>query len=206
MGFKLWVLSWWTPNFVVSRVLDKLEAETAEAFKSLPINIPADVLGIVNSGVVPNTGSINQKRAAMAKQHAKLVDILVATLGREKGVELGRGALFEVGRSLGREVRDLLGVGETPADLIRAAKVLYRVLGIDFDVVWIGEGNATLVVNRCVLAEEYSELTCQVLSATDEGVMQGLNPNTQMKFREYITGGCPKCKADLLFIGEIQKK
>jgi hypothetical protein len=206
MGLKLWVLSWWTPNFVVNRVLDKLDAETVAAFKSLPLDITADVLGIVNSGSVSNAGSVNQKRRTMAKQHVKLVEFLVSSLGRERGIELGRGALFDAGKQLGRQVRGLLGVSETPADLIRAARVLYRVLGINFDIVRTGNGIATLIVNRCALAEEYSELTCQVLSATDEGVMQGLNPNTRMRFREYLTSGCPKCKADLLFIGEMQKK
>ncbi len=195
MGLKLRLLSWWTPNFVKSRMLAQVDAEMATATKSLPVVLPSSAAG---------AGVLKKKRAAMAKQHAQFVESLVAELGRDKALKQGRAAFFEAGKRLGAQARTMLGAGGESADLIRAAKVLYRALGIEFTVEWTGKETATLVVNRCALAEEYSELTCMVLSAADEGVMRGLNASAQMQFREHMTGNCQKCKADIQFKGEAQ--
>jgi predicted ArsR family transcriptional regulator len=205
MGIKLRFLNLWTPNFVIGRVLDQIDTQTKAAFASLPVSLPLKNLLAV-SDAAATSGSVEQKRAAMAKHHVKLANALVEALGRDAALDMGRAALFEAGKRLGAQARTMLGVGDSPADLIRAAKVLYRVLGIDFTVEWTGKESATLVVHHCALAEEYAELTCQVLSATDEGVMQGLNLNARMQFREHLTGGCPACKADILFIKETKKQ
>ncbi len=206
MGLKLKILSYWTPSVVINQMLDKINMQTTAAFeKLLAVNSP-QILNNEGSEETAISRGIDQKRTVIAKQHVKMVDALVSAVGREKAVNLGRTALFEVGKELGHEVREMLGVGDNPNDLILAARVLYRVLGIDFRVEWSGGNTAVLVVNKCALASEYSELTCLVLSATDEGVMQGLNPTTQMQFREYITDGATACKADILFTGEIQRK
>jgi len=206
MGFKLLVLSLWTPKFVIRRMLTQISNDTTAALKSLSTDFTGESQGIFPSKDAHNSETIEQRRAAMASQHAQLVDALVAAQGRDSALNLGRAAVFQVGRDLGAQARSSLGVGNNPADLIRAAKILYRVLGIEFAVEWTGNEAATLVVNRCALAKEYSNLTCSVLSATDEGVMQGLNPDAKMKFRETITAGCPQCKADILFAGETHRK
>jgi predicted ArsR family transcriptional regulator len=206
MGFKLRLLNLWTPNFVISRLLDNIDRKTQLAFISVPIPLAIATVDVDSSNVVAGARSVEEKRTAMAKKHVQLVNELVNALGHEKALAMGRESLLKAGRRLGTEARAMLGVGDSPADLIRAAKILYRVLGIDFTVKWTGKESATLVVHRCVLAKEYAELTCRVLSATDEGVMQGLNPNVRMKFREHITGGCSACKADILFIEEMRKQ
>jgi hypothetical protein len=72
---------------------------------------------------------------------------------------------------------------------------MYRVLGINFNIEWLGPNQALLTVDRCALAKNYSEVTCKVLSATDEGVVSGLNPKIMMKFEKTITGGCDVCTA-----------
>lgn len=100
---------------------------------------------------------------------------------------------------MGKQTRRRLGVGDHPDDMIKAAKILYSIFGIDFHLEWLDESNATLIIDRCALAEYYSPLTCEVLSATDEGIMQGLQPNSKMQFKEYMTSGCQKCKADIHF-------
>jgi hypothetical protein len=135
----------------------------------------------------------------MAQTQARLVEVLEAAVGHEQAVKLGREALFTVGRNLGKEARSKLGVGNSQKDLMRAAKILYRVLGIGFELEWIGNTSAQLTVNRCALAEQYSKQTCEVLSATDEGVVTGLHPHTAMRFRHYMTDGCGTCTADIHF-------
>ena len=135
----------------------------------------------------------------MAQTQAKLVESLVAAIGREETIRLGREALFLVGQDIGKQTRLKLGLKDNQKDLTRAAKILYRVLGIDFHLQWRDSSNATAIIDRCFLAENYSKLTCEVLSATDEGVIKGLQPNATMKFKKYMTNGCKNCRADIHF-------
>ncbi len=133
----------------------------------------------------------------MAQTQAELVETLAGAIGNEKAIRLAREAMFIVGQDLGQKARTRLGVGDSQNDLTKAAKILYRVLGIEFHLKWHDKSSATVVIDRCALAQQYSKLTCQVLSATDEGVIRGLQPNLTMKFREYMTSGCKNCMADL---------
>ncbi len=135
----------------------------------------------------------------MAQTHTKMVEALAAAVGHDKAVALGREALFAVGVELGKQTRNKLGVGNNSNDFIKASKILYRILGIDFHIDWLNQTNAVAVIEHCALSEKYSKLTCEVLSATDEGVIAGLQPNVEIKFREYITGGCQNCRASLNF-------
>jgi len=107
--------------------------------------------------------------------------------------------LFNVGVNLGKKIRSKLGVGDKPKDLVSAAKILYRILGIEFHMGELNQTNAEAIIDRCALAQEYSKLTCEVLSATDEGVIKGLQPNANMQFKEYMTSGCPTCRAHIQF-------
>ena len=135
----------------------------------------------------------------MAVKHSNLVKSIAEVLGKEEAIRLGREAMFKVGEELGSETCQRLGVGRSLKDMIRAARILYRVLGIDFEVELQNPNTAILIINRCALAANYSELTCQVLSATDEGTIRGLNQNMSMTFTERITSGQPKCKARITF-------
>ena len=140
----------------------------------------------------------------MAQIHAEMVQELAAAIGQEKAVSLGRAALFSVGAELGKQIRSKLGVGNKPDDVIMAAKILYRILGIEFHLEWLDDSNAISIIDGCSLARSYSQLTCEVLSATDEGVIHGLQPNVTMKFKEYMTGGCKNCRASIQFSSKEQ--
>ena len=197
MGLKLAFLSWWTPKFIISRQLDAVSAATTKALEDV-LFAHASISSVrvaVDDG--KSLGAICGKRAAMARQHTIMVDALVEALGRETAVKVGREALFKVGEQFGRQNRVRLGVGDSKGDLVRAARIMYRVLDINFKVEWLGPEQAKLTVNRCALASNYSELTCEVLSATDEGAVNGLNPNMHMKFEQRITGGCKFCTAKI---------
>ncbi len=194
MNIRLIFLGLWTPKYVISRELDKVSALTTDTLKEVfKTHLPNAKIGTAEKA--PLSRSIEEKRAFMAKEHAVLVESLVKALGRERAIKLGREALFTAGEQLGRDARQRLGVGQSREDLVKAARILYRVLGINFKIKWQGQANATLVVDRCALAQNYSELTCIVLSATDEGVIKGLNPDMNMKFENRITSGCSYCIA-----------
>lgn len=133
-------------------------------------------------------------RARMARGHRLRVDALLRELGREEGAKAGRQALFKAGMELGKEARARLGVGDGREDLERAARVLYKVLGIEISMSF--EGNeGRMRVSRCSLSPHYSESTCAVLSAADEGMVHGLNPRAEMHFTESITSGKRECLA-----------
>lgn len=196
MGLRLLILGWWTPKYIVRKELEKISDRTTTALKALISENAIKEVDVTNQMQQAPT-NVQEQRAAMARTHAKLVATLEATVGHEKAVKLGREALFLVGQKLGKQTRSKLGVSDNPKDLTKAAKILYRVLGIEFRLEWLDNSNAEAIIDRCALAEQYSKLTCEVLSATDEGVMKGLQPNATMKFKEYMTSGCKNCRAHI---------
>ena len=196
MGIRLFILGLWTPKYVINKELDKVSTLTTNALREvMTTHLPTSTGETAEKEA--SRRNIEEKRASMAKEHAVLVESLVKALGREQAIKLGREALFKAGEKLGGETRSRLGVSDSRKDLIKAARILYRVLGINFKVEWQGQTSATLIVDRCALAKNYSELTCAVLSATDEGVVKGLNPNMNMKFENWITSGCSNCIAKI---------
>jgi hypothetical protein len=197
MGLRLQFLYWWTPNFVIKRELGNLSYQTTDALQRLLTTYAPKQIGLNNQSLVST--NVKEQRAAMAHTHAQMVEALAVAVGHDKALTLGREALFTVGIELGKQTKSKLGVGENPNDLIKASKILYRILGIDFHIEWLNQTNAVAVIEHCALSEKYSKLTCEILSATDEGVIAGLQPNVEMKFQEYITGGCPNCRASLNF-------
>ena len=198
MGIKLLILSWWTPGFIIRKELGNISDKTTTALKTL-ITEHVDPKTAAMGSVQLHGASVREQRAIMAQNHAELVGTLEAALGREEATKLGREALFSVGHDVGKQSRKALGVSNNWEDLSRAAKILYRVLGIKFHLEWSDSSDAIAIIDSCALAEQYSKLTCEVLSATDEGVINGLLPNVTMKFREYMTSGCKNCKADIHF-------
>ena len=196
MGLRLSFLYWWTPDYLIKRELRNVSSQTTEALKTLIASYePREVAATEQ----PFPTNLSEQRAMMARTHAKLVDRLAALVGHEKAVALGRESLFAVGVNLGKQTRGKLGVGDNPKDLVRAAKILYRILGIEFRLEWLDSSNAVAIINRCALSEQYSKLTCEVLSATDEGVIKGLQPNVTMHFKEYMTSSCKNCRANIHF-------
>ena len=201
MGLKLLFLSWWTPKYIIKREVGYVEALTTDALEALLNQYSPNKTNTMEEKPKKEAseGSIEQRRDAMAFKHTSLVNSIAEVLGKEEAIRLGREAMFKVGEKLGIETRQRLGVGNSLKNMIRAAKILYRVLGIEFEVQLQNHNNATLIINRCALAAKYSELTCQVLSATDEGTIKGLNQNMSMTFTERITGGQSKCTAIIMF-------
>ncbi len=110
--------------------------------------------------------------------------------------------LCRVGFGLGKDAKERLKVADSPEELSRAAKVMYRILGIDFHVKTAENGMPILVVHRCALSEHYSRTTCLLLSAVDEGVVSGLCPEASMRFSQRITDGSPCCIAEITLGGE----
>jgi hypothetical protein len=199
MSARLRLASLWMPQSMMTRQIDRIEAATNAALDELldehaPNTSP-------NGGDANGTGrGLDERRAAMARGHETRVRSLIAALGREDAIRLGQEALFKTGVSLGQEARERLRVGDSGDDLLRAARVLYRILGIEFTVT-SGKNGENMEVSRCALSKHYSRETCLLLSAVDEGVVKGLNPRAGLRFEKRITDGSPRCVAVITYEG-----
>jgi len=139
-------------------------------------------------------GKLSQRRRIMATAQNIRIKKLIESIGYMEASEISRKALFKVGLKLGKEARERLNLNDNLTDLSSAARILYRVLGIEFYIT-IEDNKIFLIVEKCALAEYYTIETCKIISAVDEGVVQGLNPKFNMIFTEWITGDCNECRA-----------
>ena len=219
MGIKLRIISLWTPEWFQKRGLDELAHQTTSGLEKLlddqtdedlKCNIPLKFSETSKPNESSKSkkrhdmvlkGNLDERRKIMATTHNKLVERMVSTMGREEAIKKGRKAMFNEGLSLGAKFKRILGVGGSIDDLFTAARILYDVLGIKFSIKEVEEegenGKIAMFVSHCALAEYYTPDTCHVLSAADEGVVQGLNPHVKTKFIKRITEGCFECLAPI---------
>lgn len=194
MSLKLRFASIWLPEYILKQEIDRVAYVTITCLDQLLLEYAPDKLQAFKKEELVMKGDMEERRKIMANAHNMRVKALIEVLGCEEAVKIGRDALFQAGLKLGREARMRLNVGNSLPDLIRAARVLYRVLGIEFEVKKSGE-KLNMVVERCSLSGYYNPETCLILSAADEGVVQGLNKNIRMQFTERMTEGSLKCLA-----------
>lgn len=193
MSARLSLAEVWLPKGTVRRELLRVEETSNRALDSV---LSERVPSWKAPPLEPTEGSPESIRARMAKGHRARVEVLLRELGREEGTRLGREAVFEAGEELGKEARARLKVGDGPRDIERAARVLYKVLGIDIQIT-ISGGQGEMRVMRCSLSSHYTQDTCSVLSAMDAGMFHGLSPRIELHFIESITSGKEECLASL---------
>jgi hypothetical protein len=95
---------------------------------------------------------------------------------------------------VGLRFRTLFGV-TTRKDVMAVARVLYRMIGIDFHGTTKGE----ITISRCAFDRFYSARTCRVMSWFDEGVLAGLAGDGNLVFTGRLTEGHPYCEAHFEF-------
>ena len=188
MNIKLRLLSIWTPKFILKRELTRTSHLTMDYLDQL-----LKQYGIPLPQEEPINGNLEEIRTYMGFRHNHRVDSLIKTLGKEKAIELGKAQMYAAGLKLGLEARELLHV-KSLEDTFAAAKILYKVLGIEFNIMY-EQKNIIVYINTCALAEQYSAETCIIMSSADKGVLKGLNDDLDMEFIERITTGAEKCKA-----------
>lgn len=192
MGVKLTIFSYWMLDYLLIPLLDNISMVTMNCLDELIKEYAPEKLGILNEVILK--GNLTERRCEMAEGHNIRVKYLAETLGDSKATILARETLYQVGLKLGREARERLGVTDNIDDLIKAATILYKVLGIKFH---INKDEDILIIYKCSLTNYYTSLTCKILSAVDEGVVHGLNTKMTMKFKERITEDAENCIACL---------
>jgi len=198
MSLKLRLASIWMPEYLLKKEIDRVARVTTQSLDHLILKYAPEKLHTLSKEKFVMKGNIAQRRQRMALAHNLRVKILVDELGCNEAIKVGRDALFKAGIKLGCDAQRRLHLGDSLQDLIRAARILYRVLGIEFEIEKSGE-KMYMMVNRCSLSNYYKPETCMILSAADEGVVQGLNQDIHMNFTQRMTEGNNKCKAQLKY-------
>ena len=193
MNLKLHLATIWLPSFFVKKELDRVAEVTVGCLDTLLKKYDSDVLKTISQKKLVLDGNVAERRRLMATAHELRVKALIDALGYEEAMNIGRNSLFKAGLKLGREARKQLGVGSSLQELVMAARVLYKILGIEFEIKQGAE--VLMIVNKCCLSKYYSPETCMLLSAADEGVVQGLNEKINMKFTQRMTEGPSECLA-----------
>lgn len=193
MSVRLLFASVWLPPWVVRRELAKVERATLSALDCLLTAAGRDRPPAAGEAA----GSVRARRRTLALAHVERLAQLIEARGRAAAIDEAREALYEEGLRLGREASARLRMRRTRRDLVRAARVLYHVLGIRFEAQWVSSDAARIEIDRCALACEYTADTCLALSATDAGVVAGLWPGARLEFDERITEGRAACVARL---------
>lgn len=177
MSLPLLALELHLPEWVARSALLRLFAETASAFGCES----PDVRGL---------------------SHRKLLDRYVAfsaawaerTLARDADVVSER--MWKSAYAMGASLRERLGV-HTRSDEVRAARLAYRMIGIDLRA----DERGRVVVHRCSFAERYSPAVCRVMSSLDAGLIAGLTRGGALTFSYRITEGMPRCLARISWEG-----
>jgi hypothetical protein len=198
VSWRLALASLWLPPWTIRCELSRVGAATTSVLDRLLAARSPEALEGIGGDAFPLRGSLEERREALAAGHTTRITHLTEVLGWEAGIGEARRVLFKAGVELGEEARRRLGVDRTRRDLLRAARILYRVLGIHFQAEWVADGAARVRITRCALARGYTPDACLALSATDAGVVAGLWPGTKLEFDERITEGKAACLAHLV--------
>ena len=173
MNLRLMAAEIWVPRHLRDRNFRRLFALTAQAFET---EIP---------------GLDGLSFAAARREYARFTTEQVerrsgdAAAGIRMKDRLGESAL-----AFGRDLRRELGV-RSAAEVMRAARILYRLLVIDFQ----GSASGGIVIRKCFFAGAYTPQTCAFISALDAGILAGLAGGGRLEFFERITEGRPCCLA-----------
>lgn len=105
-----------------------------------------------------------------------------------------RDRLRREARDFGAGLRRRLGV-TSRRDAMRAARVLYRAMGVDLRASLAG----SIVVRSCSFSSTYTCGTCALMAAMDEGLFAGLAGEGRLEFTARITEGAACCVAFFAF-------
>lgn len=202
MSFRLKMASLLASRSVLERELGRVAVMTTAVLDELVEDHAPDRLETLRSEDGPLEGDLDDQRKAMADAQLRRVRVLVDVMGTEEAVREGRRRMGPVGERLGAEARVRFGVNDSMDDLVAAAELLYRVLGIEFDTEEAEDGSVTLLIGRCGLSAGYDGVTCRLMSAADEGMIRGLNPRAKLEFRDRMTEDSNECVAHVRLKGE----
>jgi hypothetical protein len=179
VSLRLRALELYLPRWVARSALRQLFDATASAFDCAP-----HVDRLDRRELLDRYASFTSGRAEQV-------------LGRGDGdLDAVRSRMWTNAYRLGESFRLRLGI-RTQDEAFRAARVAYRMIGIDLRVDRCGD----VVVDRCAFAARYSPPVCALMSSLDAGLIAGLTRGGRLVFSERITEGNPRCLARISWQG-----
>jgi hypothetical protein len=179
MSLRLRALELHIPAWVTRSAVRRLFEVTASAFGRDPPRVD----GSDHRALLERYASFTARSVEMA------------LAGRTDLDELSR-RMWNGAHGLGTTLRRRLGV-RTRGDALRAARLAYRMIGIDVRA----DPDGRLVVDRCFFADGYSPQVCRVMSSLVAGMIAGLTEGGRLTFSERITEGRPRCLARIAWEG-----
>lgn len=179
MSLRLRALELHIPAWVARSALRRLFDATASAFGRDPV----DVRGLTHRELLERYAAFTigcAERTPADLSHAQTVS----------------DSMWRNAYALGQSLRRRLGV-RTRGEALRAARVAYRMIGIDLRA----DEHGAVVVDRCAFAAWYSPRVCHLMSSLDAGLIAGLTQGGRLTFSERITEGRPRCLAGISWEG-----
>jgi hypothetical protein len=179
MSLRLRALELHTPRWVARSALRRLFDATAYAFGRAPV----DMRGLTYRELL-------ERYAAFTIGCAERIpaDLPDADAASDR--------MWRNAHALGESLRRRLGV-RTRGEALRAARVAYRMIGIDLRA----DKQGTVTVDRCAFATWYSPAVCRLMSSLDAGLIAGLTHGGRLTFSERISEGKPRCLARISWRG-----
>ncbi len=171
MNIRLALLNIYLPNKLKIKKLRELLEVTAKAFQ-------------IQQPPIEGTHFANAlgAYAAFTRDAAKQqMDII-------KDVSVLKRQLYDGAFRFGERLREELRI-DSRKDALKAARLLYRAIGIDFRCSESGE----VIINRCYFSNIYSCEVCWIISSLDEGLIAGLSAGGRLWFVSRITEGSSSC-------------
>jgi hypothetical protein len=167
------------PGLLRARKFRELTALTADAFGAAVPDLPL------------------RPRTAQLEAYARWTrDLAERAAANGAAADLAGARLRERAFIFGGRLRRILKPRH-PAEVMRAARVLYRLIGIDFR----GTEDGEIIVSRCLFSGIYAPATCAMIAALDEGVLAGLAGGGSLRFVVRLTEGGDCCRARFRFPG-----
>ena len=175
MNFRLFLAEKYMPVFIKRRELRNLFQRTASAFarKAPSLN------GFSFDDCITEFALFTKTSV----DHARNRDEEIAAI---------QDRLFQQAYEYGRLWRKRLGI-TTMKEVMRAGRILYRAIGIEFR----GTDQGEIEIGECYFSQYYSPATCRVVSSLDAGIMAGLSDGKLLSFSQRITEGFDSCKAQM---------
>ncbi|HUI29669.1 MAG TPA: hypothetical protein VLX91_05595 [Candidatus Acidoferrales bacterium] len=178
MNFRLYLMKLFLPVNLKKEKLHELFGVTAAAFQTTP---PV-VEGLRFNDLLQEYATFT--RAAAMQQIIKGED-----------VSLVMQRLYDGAYRIGEELREEMRI-RSRKDAMKAARLLYRAMGIDFHC----SGSGEVGIARCYFSTFYPPEVCWIISSLDEGIIAGLTDGGRLWFVSRITEGNNSCVGQIEFL------
>jgi len=176
MKVELILAEFYVPSFLKKRELTKLFSLTAAAFGGESPRFRR----LSYDGLLSKFAEFAEKESTAAMNAGKDFAVIDERL-------------FSGAFAFGEDLRRRFGLHGIE-DAMRAARLIYRFLGINF----LGTPRGEVTINKCLFGETFSPRTCRVISALDRGLMAGLSGGGEFTFTRRMTEGAETCMAYLI--------